>query len=445
MNYLMSDLNLDKPAAMLMYRAERLQEKGQLQQALRYFDRVLATNPDCDEAVVNARMLREELSQQAPSLPPISEHVPITPVQQPPPSLQTVDFSVTFTRRDCEQYDSYWAESALNDAALTEARTLMQKHGVSTPFLMLVQNDIEIGTPDVHDDPWMDNTYTCRATVRATFPPPATQNTAATPVATAAAPLAGLFGGESAGLVEGQSAELFQGYSQRLPASSNSTNAPQFDACSEDPHDGSNAEKETLPKVQSDSATAATKETQGDFMCAGPPVHRDPSPSLHLLEYTRTPVCFDRALIECQELADCIASLRTQGFAVQRESGLKVFVPPELYNLAVAALELHGEERLRSRHILASDEFVEIVRAVLAKLPSKQQVKQKAVTSLECSLQADQEETMPVAEVSKNGDDDAEEDGPVEIKHTFLHIRIPSSLYSDSSAKANTAPASLHA
>lgn len=65
MSYLMRELGLDRASARLLYRAERLQEKGQLEQALRYFAQVLATRPDCEEAAVNSRMIREMLAEQA--------------------------------------------------------------------------------------------------------------------------------------------------------------------------------------------------------------------------------------------------------------------------------------------------------------------------------------------------------------------------------------------
>lgn len=60
MQYFM-DLGLDRDTAALLYRAERLQEKGQLRQALPYFQEVLATNPDCIEASVSVKMITKLL------------------------------------------------------------------------------------------------------------------------------------------------------------------------------------------------------------------------------------------------------------------------------------------------------------------------------------------------------------------------------------------------
>jgi hypothetical protein len=45
-------LGLDGGTAALLVRAERLQEKGQLRQALKYYEVVLSACPECPEAVV---------------------------------------------------------------------------------------------------------------------------------------------------------------------------------------------------------------------------------------------------------------------------------------------------------------------------------------------------------------------------------------------------------
>eukprot|EP00927_Polykrikos_kofoidii_P003901 TRINITY_DN11566_c0_g2_i1.p1 TRINITY_DN11566_c0_g2~~TRINITY_DN11566_c0_g2_i1.p1 ORF type:complete len:323 (+),score=51.88 TRINITY_DN11566_c0_g2_i1:87-971(+) len=171
MAYLMNDLSLDRPTAMLMYRAERLQEKGQIRQALRYLEQVLSVKPDCEEATVNARMIRAELAgQDAQHLPAVSEH---STMRQPSGAqpLQTADLEITFTCRDKEQRDAYWDEASLNEVALRKARKLLQEHNINTPFVTLVRNDIMRSTPSVDIDPWMDTVHDCHAVVRVTFPP----------------------------------------------------------------------------------------------------------------------------------------------------------------------------------------------------------------------------------------------------------------------------------
>lgn len=49
MAYLAEELGLDRTTAAMLYRAEQLQEKGQLKQATKYFEAVLRKYPGCSE------------------------------------------------------------------------------------------------------------------------------------------------------------------------------------------------------------------------------------------------------------------------------------------------------------------------------------------------------------------------------------------------------------
>jgi tetratricopeptide (TPR) repeat protein len=64
MAYLTESLGLDSGTAALLYRAERLQEKGQYKMALKYYQKVLQAKPDCLEAAENARITKEMLKEQ---------------------------------------------------------------------------------------------------------------------------------------------------------------------------------------------------------------------------------------------------------------------------------------------------------------------------------------------------------------------------------------------
>ena len=168
MAYLMGDLNLDRSTAALMYRAERLQEKGQLQQALRSFERVLATKPDCEEAAVNARMIREQMAQE-PRLETVREEPAANATAAG--VLQTVDWQVKVVLTDSEQFDVYYTEAMLKDQFLLCAKKELRDHGIQTPFVQIVAMDVEPYTPSVDIDPWMNTSYTCRGVVRATLLP----------------------------------------------------------------------------------------------------------------------------------------------------------------------------------------------------------------------------------------------------------------------------------
>ena len=53
MAYLIECLGLDNFTAGLLYKAERLQEKGKLKQAIKYYEKVLWSFPQCHEASEN--------------------------------------------------------------------------------------------------------------------------------------------------------------------------------------------------------------------------------------------------------------------------------------------------------------------------------------------------------------------------------------------------------
>jgi len=175
MAYLMNDLSLDRGAAAMMYRAERLQEKGQLQQALRYFDRVLASHPTCEEAAVNARMIREQLAEEGSSqrLAPVTEEEVQPPVAAATAAvaLPSTTMEFIFECVEKEEWDAYYSEEDLRKAALDEARRRLEEDGIRTPFVQLESFDVKTWTLPVDIDPWMDSHHTCHAVVRVSFPP----------------------------------------------------------------------------------------------------------------------------------------------------------------------------------------------------------------------------------------------------------------------------------
>lgn len=417
----MTDLGLDRAAAALMYRAERLQEKGQLQQALRYFERVLSTHAGCQEAAVNARMIHEQLSEQAGTMPVIRENEVATPapVAQAPMALQTAEMQISETFHDCERYEAYWSQGDMDDAMLQKAKDMLEKHGISTPFVALVSNTTEKYTPPVHEDPWMDATYTCRAVVRVTFP------------------LQALRPQHTASHIAGAGATEFASLFASI-AAAHGTSTVALESASGNRSDGIRS----LPSAGSPSpASAAVSQAgvQSSVGGVGGAQVEAALPKLHLLEYSRTPRCFHDALLERKELSECVRLLEASSLASELDGGLKIFVPPELYGMTVSALKSRSE-RLQSRHVVASDSYVQAVREAIAGIPSKHQVRVKSATSLEGSGSLQQDEVGAAALFD-------DELFPVEVKHTFLHIAVPSSVRSDSNSDgtAHTAPPALGA
>ena len=61
MAFLRDAIGLDPVSAGMFYQAERLQEKGQLRQAVKYYERVLQNYPNCIEATTNVTIIQELL------------------------------------------------------------------------------------------------------------------------------------------------------------------------------------------------------------------------------------------------------------------------------------------------------------------------------------------------------------------------------------------------
>mmetsp|Transcript_48492 Transcript_48492/g.96506 ORF Transcript_48492/g.96506 Transcript_48492/m.96506 type:complete len:344 (+) Transcript_48492:474-1505(+) len=91
---------------------------------------------------------------------------------------------------------------------------------------------------------------------------------------------------------------------------------------------------------------------------------------LHILEFSRTPKAFHDALDNDDDLSACTAALDQEGCIPV--AGAKVFVAPSEYRKAVPhALGL------QSRHVVASERYVEIVLAAIRGLKGKNKVHEK--------------------------------------------------------------------
>jgi len=90
---------------------------------------------------------------------------------------------------------------------------------------------------------------------------------------------------------------------------------------------------------------------------------------LHILEFSRTPKAFHDALDKDDDLSACTAALDQEGCI---PVGPRIFVAPWEYRKA--APHALG---LQSRHVVASDRYVEIVLAAVRGLKGKNKVHEK--------------------------------------------------------------------
>jgi len=133
-----------------------------------------------------------------------------------------------------------------------------------------------------------------------------------------------------------------------------------------------------------------------------------------LLEVDRTPGTLRHALVAGDELANVRDALESNGHRVELPSGAKIFVRPEQYQSVVTAIE---DMDLKPRHIIVSVEFDNLVNAVIGAV-KRTTVKRRRITTTRPSFC-----TWKSVQVN------------VEVRRTFIHLEIPSSLRSGSASK----------
>ena len=134
MAYLRDVLRLDSTTATLLYRAERLQEKGQFKQALKYYHKVLQLKPDCEDAAENAAITAELLKEEEKQNPKSSLG------RIPESAYPTVEMEVFWSDMDNWKYDY---ECDPERAAFAAAKVLLNKTGHGDSLLKLLKNEVQ--------------------------------------------------------------------------------------------------------------------------------------------------------------------------------------------------------------------------------------------------------------------------------------------------------------
>jgi len=185
---------------------------------------------------------------------------------------------------------------------------------------------------------------------------------------------------------------------------------------------------------------------------------RPSPPSIHLLEFSRSPGSFRQCFLDRPKLVECHASLREKGFDPDLRSGAKVFVNPDHFHALMDALDTEDYD-LKPRHVLVSDDFEEEVIAAVAGLRSSDRVKQKQRTTVAGMAEASgvlkipeqdsqapantrsgvSQENAETSEGRSGGNHSASMRGDLYVvKRTFIHIKN-SSLWSGPTSGQKTA------
>mmetsp|Transcript_157838 Transcript_157838/g.290831 ORF Transcript_157838/g.290831 Transcript_157838/m.290831 type:complete len:507 (-) Transcript_157838:155-1675(-) len=144
-------------------------------------------------------------------------------------------------------------------------------------------------------------------------------------------------------------------------------------------------------------------------------------PRVLLLKLSRSSEAMRRLLLESEELAHCRAALESQGVAVELASGAKIFVRPEHYVPVHEALRLHSMT-LYNDHVIVDVDLEPVVTELVRSLRGRSNVYPKRTDILPLGFAS--------AAASMNGTT------PVVVDRTFINIRVPSSLYTESDPTA---------
>lgn len=162
MQYLMEELRLDRTSASIMYKAERLQERGQLRQALFYYNKVLEARPRCQEAAENARMTEQMLRNQQVAL-----QADLNGRQLPPTGTRSCNTGrLEVFWLEPREAGRVYSSRDFDPVAIAAGHRALEERGYNTPFVTLVQNQILETTRDGASMLWSG-----RATVEATLVP----------------------------------------------------------------------------------------------------------------------------------------------------------------------------------------------------------------------------------------------------------------------------------
>jgi len=113
--------------------------------------------------------------------------------------------------------------------------------------------------------------------------------------------------------------------------------------------------------------------------------------SLMLLDFSRHPMEFQKALLEGPELASCREQMR--GHPCRLDSGTFVFVEPFQYNIAIEAAMRH-RERLTAHHVITSERFEPDVMRAVNGLRSRLDVRVKQRMTIYEPLQVEEVRTF---------------------------------------------------
>jgi len=151
-----------------------------------------------------------------------------------------------------------------------------------------------------------------------------------------------------------------------------------------------------------------------------------------ILEFSRNEEWFRRVLLESEELEECRQALREACLSPELPSGAKCFVSPNMFEAVVQALREQGI-KTGKRHVIVSTELEDIVKHVVE--VGRQSVSRRERGSFKMKVRSEVDVTLGAKLHQSSG---VGANPFVLIKRTFIDVKLPNSMRSDSSQRPVT-------
>jgi len=159
-------------------------------------------------------------------------------------------------------------------------------------------------------------------------------------------------------------------------------------ACVPDPSDDLVADEIWASRVESRLGAESSRATHiSDHTCVDPSVETNSeqegelTDEVYLLQFSRNPEIFQKALEQSVSLKACRLALEESGHAWNLQSGAKIFVHPSQYVEAMEFLIGRGEE-LRPYHVVVAQSMEHLIHESLVSIPCRQSVRIKKRATL---------------------------------------------------------------
>eukprot|EP00435_Cladocopium_sp_Y103_P073330 s78_g43.t1 len=212
-------------------------------------------------------------------------------------------------------------------------------------------------------------------------------------------------------------------------------------------------EGETVDEAVDAGIEASIREADAQAAAANAPLsaailESRCSPTVYLLEFSRSPSSFLEALLNHPALQACADGLAAKVTDVWAEagppllkSGAKMFVNPEQVPLVLEQIRAEGWQ-LKPRHVIVNDQYEEAVVEAVSGIRSRDRVVQKRCSEIGAFGASISGQAGGSSDPGEKPEEASQSEWLSVVKRTFIHLPIPSSMWSGPSSGQKTASTS---